>query len=46
MMKLKLWSNYDLDNWTKVNWIKLDGAVCSAMGLNKRKYLRIVHWGY
>ena len=24
----------------KVNWIKLDSAVCSATGLNKRKYLR------
>ena len=37
MMKLKLWKN-NLDNWIKVNWIKLDSDVCSAMGLNKKKY--------
>ena len=39
--------NY-LDNWKKVNWIKLDGAVCSTIGLNKRNYLRntVLGWGY
>ena len=39
IMKLKLWSNY-LHDWIKVNWIKVDRAVCLAMGLNKRIYLR------
>ena len=39
MMELKLWVT-NLDNWIKFNWIKVDSAVCSVMGLNKWKYLR------
>ena len=34
MMKLKLWRNH-LDDWIKLNWIKVDHAVCSVMGFNK-----------
>ena len=34
MMKLKLWRNH-LDDWIKLNWIKVDRAVCSVMGFNK-----------
>ena len=36
MMKPKLWNNY-LDNWIKVNWIKIDRV---ALFSNTRKYLR------
>ena len=37
---MKLWINY-LHNWIQVNWINnVDRAVSSAIGLNKRKYLR------
>ena len=41
-MKVKLWSNY-LDNWIKVNWIKVDCGVCSAV---KENIHAIVCWGY
>ena len=42
MMKLKLWNNY-LDNWMKINWIKVDRAVCSAI---KENIYAIVRLGY
>ena len=42
MMKMKLLNNY-LDNWMKVNWMKVDHTACSAI---KEKIYAIVRWGY
>ena len=42
MMKLKLSNNY-LDNWIKVNWIKVDRAVCSAIEENIYAIVEVIN---
>ena len=42
MMKLKLSNNY-LDNWIKVNWVKVDRAVCSAIEENIYAIVEVIN---
>ena len=41
MIKLKLWNN-NLDNWIKVDWIKVDRVVCSAVKENIYAIVQLV----